>query len=157
MPSTALSERTARAALAAHFSPHQVATHLAHHPAEDVWQYGVDHDASTPPAVSYWPREELANAQLTDRPLGLWVRGHEQLPQLTTRAVAVTGNRAATAEALTRTQAFATAVAEAGHTVTTTLAYGIDSAAHRAAAQARRPMLAAQECRPSPDTAPGAG
>ncbi|MFJ9544124.1 hypothetical protein ACIRPX_43945 [Streptomyces sp. NPDC101225] len=130
MPSTTLSERAARAALAAHFPPHQVATHLAHHPAEEVWHYGVDHDASGRLA-QYKPREELANAQLTcqfvipsddawpaaladldpNRPLGLWVRGHEQLPRLTARAV--TGNRAATAEALIRTKAFATAVAEA--------------------------------------------
>ncbi|MFI9283226.1 DNA-processing protein DprA [Streptomyces sp. NPDC053076] len=161
MPSTALSERAARAALAAHFPPHQVAAHLAHHSAEEVWQYGVDHDASGRLA-QYKPHEELANAQLTcqfvipsddvwpaaladlgpDCPLGLWVRGHEQLPQLTARAVAVTGNRAATAEALTRTKAFATAVAEAGHTVTSTLAYGVDATAHRAAAQAGHATLA---------------
>ncbi|WP_443077954.1 DNA-processing protein DprA [Streptomyces sp. NBC_01450] len=37
---------------------------------------------------------------------------------------------------------FATAVAEAGHTVTATLAYGVDSAAHRAAALAGRATLA---------------
>jgi DNA processing protein len=58
------------------------------------------------------------------------VRGQEQLPRLTVRAVAVTGNRNATAQALRRTQAFATAVAEAGHTVTATLAYGVDATAH---------------------------
>ncbi|WP_181383981.1 DNA-processing protein DprA [Streptomyces sp. NWU339] len=161
MPSTALSERAARAALAAHFAPHQIAGHLAHHSAEDVWQYGVRHDASGRLA-QYKPREELANAQLTCQfvipsddvwpaaladlgancPLGLWVRGHEQLPELTAHAVAVTGNRAATAQALTRTQAFAAAVAEAGHTVTATLAYGVDSTAHRAAARAGLATLA---------------
>ncbi|MEU6610303.1 DNA-processing protein DprA [Streptomyces shenzhenensis] len=161
MPTTVLSERAARAALTAHFPPHHVAAHLAHHSAKDVWQYGVDHDASGRLA-QYKPREKLANAQLTcqfvippddvwpaaladlgpDCPLGLWVRGHEQLPRLTARAVTVTGNRAATAEALTGMKAFATAVTEAGHTVTATLAYGVDSAAHRAAAQAGRATLA---------------
>jgi DNA processing protein len=161
VPSPALSERAARAALAAHFPPHQVAARLAHHCAEDVWQYGVDHDASGRLA-QYKPCEELANAQLTCQfvmpsddvwpaaladlgahcPLGLWVRGHEQLPRLTARAVAVTGNRAATSQALDRTQAYATAVAEAGHTVTATLAHGVDATAHRAAAQAGRTTLA---------------
>ncbi|MGW7258659.1 DNA-processing protein DprA [Streptomyces sp. NPDC054834] len=161
MPSTALSKRAARAALADHFPPHQVAAHLAHHCAKEVWQYGADHDASGRLA-QYKPREELANAQLTCQfvtppddalpaaltdlgpncPLGLWVRGHQQLPHLTARAVAVTGNRAATAQALTRTKAFAIAVSEAGHTVTATLAYGVDSAAHRAAAQAGQATLA---------------
>ncbi|MFC8520480.1 hypothetical protein [Streptomyces sp. NPDC057257] len=64
MPTTALTERAARAALAAHFSPRQVAAQLARHRAEDVWQYGVDHDTSGRLA-RYKPREELANAQLT--------------------------------------------------------------------------------------------
>ncbi|WP_406436465.1 hypothetical protein OHB14_62320 [Streptomyces sp. NBC_01613] len=63
MPSTSLSERAARAALAAH----QVAAHLAHHPAEEVWQHGVAHDASGHLA-QYKPREELANAQAMPPP-----------------------------------------------------------------------------------------
>ncbi|WP_026179440.1 DNA-processing protein DprA [Streptomyces hokutonensis] len=141
--------------------PAQVAAQLAQHSPEDVWQYGVDHDASGR-LTQYRPREELANAQLTYRfvipsddtwpaaladlgpgcPLGLWVRGHQQLDTLTARAVAVTGNRAATSQALTRAQDFATVLAEAGHTVTATLAYGVDSTAHRAVAQAGRATLA---------------
>ncbi|MEU9919479.1 DNA-processing protein DprA [Streptomyces sp. NPDC051001] len=161
MPSTALSERAARAALAAHFPPHQVAADLAHRSAEEVWQHSVDRDVSGRLA-QYKPTEELANAQLTCQfvipsddvwpaaltdlgphcPLGLWVRGHEQLPRLTARAVAVTGNRAATAQALACTRAFATAFAEAGHTVTATLAYGVDSTAHQAAAHTRHATLA---------------
>lgn len=75
-------------------------------------------------------------------PVGLWARGGDQLPQLTASAVAVTGNRNATEQAITRARAFATAVAEAGHTVTATLAYGVDSAAHRASALAGRATLA---------------
>ncbi|MFF0033955.1 DNA-processing protein DprA [Streptomyces avermitilis] len=43
---------------------------------------------------------------------------------------------------MTRARAFATAVAEAGHTVTATLAYGIDSPAQLAAIQAGRATLA---------------
>ncbi|MEU7967335.1 hypothetical protein AB0D09_28310 [Streptomyces sp. NPDC049097] len=99
MPSTALSERAVRAAPATHLTPHQVAGRPAHHCAEDVWQYNVRHDTSRRVAQCL-PREELANAQLTyqfvipsddawpaaladlgaDCPLGLWVRGHEQVP-----------------------------------------------------------------------------
>ncbi|MFD7283478.1 DNA-processing protein DprA [Streptomyces sp. NPDC059862] len=161
MPSAALSERAARAALAAHFTPDQLAADLAQLSAEEVWQQRVRHDGSGRLA-QYKPRDELANAELTcqfiipsdqvwpaaladlgpDCPLGLWVRGDDQLPQLTASAVAVTGNRNATEQALTRTQAFAAALAEAGHTVTATLAYGVDSTAHRAAAQAGRATLA---------------
>ncbi|MEU5894483.1 DNA-processing protein DprA [Streptomyces sp. NPDC047461] len=137
--------------------PHQVAAGLAHRSAEEVWQ----HDVSGRLA-QYKPPEELANAQLTCQfvipsddvwpaaltdlgthcPLELWVRGPEQLPRLTARAVAVTGNRAATAQALACTQAFATAFAEAGHTVTATLAYGVDSTAHQAAARTGHATLA---------------
>ena len=68
------------------------------------------------------------------------MHGHEHLDTLTAGAAA--GNRAVTAQALTRTQDFATALAEAGHMVTATLAYGVDSTAHRAAAQAGRATLA---------------
>ncbi|MEU0949855.1 DNA-processing protein DprA [Streptomyces canus] len=161
MPNSALPERAARAALAAHFPPHEVAAQLAQHSAEKVWHDAVRRD-TTGRLVHYRPREELANAQLTCRfvipsddvwpaaldslgtgtPLGLWVRGHQQLPRLTARAVAVTGNRATTQETLARTQAFASALAEAGHTVTSTLALGVDSTALRAAALAGHTTLA---------------
>jgi DNA protecting protein DprA len=161
MPEPTLTERAARAALAAHFTPDQVAADLADRSPAEVWHQRVRQDNSGR-LDQYKPRDELDNAQLTCRfvipsdevwptaladlgphcPLGLWVRGGDQLPQLTGRAVAVTGNRNATEQALTRAQAFATAVAEAGHTVTATLAYGVDSAAHRSAAQAGRATLA---------------
>ncbi|MFC9932327.1 DNA-processing protein DprA [Streptomyces sp. NPDC127190] len=161
MPESTLSERAARAALAAHFAPDQVAADLADHCAAEVWQRHVRRDSSGRLA-QYKPQEELDRATLTCRfvipsdevwptaladlgphcPLGLWVRGSDQLLQLTARSVAVTGNRNATDQAIARAYAFAAAVAEAGHTVTATLAYGVDSAAHRAAAQAGRATLA---------------
>ncbi|UFQ99730.1 DNA-protecting protein DprA [Streptomyces sp. Go40/10] len=116
--------------------------------------------------AQYKPRKELDNATLTCRfvipsdeicptapadvrlhfPLGLWVRGGDRLPQLTARSIAVTGNRNATEQAITRTHAFAAAVAEAGRTVTATLAYGVDSTAHRAAAQVGGVTLAVLPC-----------
>ncbi|GHE34776.1 DNA-processing protein DprA [Streptomyces capitiformicae] len=161
MPSPALPERAARAALAAHFTPATLAAELAQSSAQEVWEQRVRHDNSGRLA-QYKPTDKLANAQLScqfiipsdeswpaaladlgpDCPLGLWARGGDQLPQLTANAVAVTGNRNATEQAITRAQAFATAVAEAGHTVTATLAYGVDAAAHRAAALAGRATLA---------------
>lgn len=49
MPSTRLSERAARAALAVHFTPDQVAARLAQHSAQDVWQTA---STTTPAAVS---------------------------------------------------------------------------------------------------------
>ncbi|MES5824971.1 DNA-processing protein DprA [Streptomyces sp. RG80] len=161
MPARALSERAARAALAAHFTPGQLAADLAEYTPVEVWERRVRDDASRRLA-SYRPREELAQAELTcsfvipsdkewptaladlgpNRPLGLWVRGRERLPQLTGTAVVVTGNRVPTERAVTRAHDFATALADAGHTVTATLAYGIDSTAHRAAAEAGRASLA---------------
>jgi DNA processing protein len=159
--SPALPERAARAALAAHFTPAELAAELAQFSAQEVWKQRVRHDHSGRLA-QYKPTDELDNAQLScqfivpsdevwpaaladlgpDCPLGLWTRGQDQLPQLTASAVAVTGNRNATEQAITRAQAFASAVAVAGHTVTATLAYGVDSAAHRAAALAGRATLA---------------
>ncbi|MFF8848128.1 DNA-processing protein DprA [Streptomyces sp. NPDC015127] len=78
-------------------------------------------------------------------PTALWASGSGETtgcPSLTASAVAVTGSRNPTEQAIAHTHAFAAAVAEAGHTVTATLAYGVDAAAHRAAAQAGRATLA---------------
>ncbi|MGW0332184.1 DNA-processing protein DprA [Streptomyces sp. NPDC003011] len=161
MPAHALSERAARAALAAHFAPGQLAADLAEYTPAEVWDRRVRDDGGRL-LSSYRPREELAQSELTcsfvipsDKewptaladlgpacPLGLWVRGREQLPRLTGTAVVVTGNRVPTELAVTRAHDFATALAEADHTVTATLAYGVDSTAHQAAAEAGRASLA---------------
>ncbi|MBT2393572.1 DNA-processing protein DprA [Streptomyces sp. ISL-1] len=141
VPSPALPERAARAALAAHFTPAQLAAELAQFSAPEVWERRV-RDDNTGRLAQYKPTDEVTNAQLScqfiipsdevwpaaladlgpDCPLGLWARGGDKLPQLTASAVAVTGNRKATEQAITRAQVFATAIAEAGHTVTATLA-----------------------------------
>ncbi|MFE4579703.1 DNA-processing protein DprA [Streptomyces chartreusis] len=153
MPAHTLPERAARAALAAHFAPGQLADELAEYSPAEVWERRVRNDASGRLAL-YRPHDELAQAELTcpfiipsDEewpacPLGLWVRGRARLPQLADSAVAVTGNRVPTEQSLTRTHAFATALAEADHTVTATLAHGVDSTAHRAAAEMGRATLA---------------
>ncbi|MET8030936.1 DNA-processing protein DprA [Streptomyces avermitilis] len=94
--------------------------------------------SSSPP--TQWP---AALADLGPAcPLGLWVRAHDRLPELTTSTVVVTGNRVASPEAIERSTAFATAVAEAGHTVAAALAYGVDATAHEAAHLIGGPTLA---------------
>ncbi|MFE9127333.1 hypothetical protein ACFYOF_18270 [Streptomyces sp. NPDC007148] len=112
MPTSTLSDRAARAALAVHFTPDQVAADLARYSPADVWRLRVRLDGSGRLA-QYRPRAEFGTAQLTCRfiipsdevwpaaladlgpncPLGLWVRGGDQLPQLTGRTVAVTVRR----------------------------------------------------------------
>jgi DNA processing protein len=158
---TALSERAARAALTAHFSPAQLTADLSRFSAAEVWEQRVRHDSSGRLA-QYRAGAELAAAQLTCRfvipsdpqwptaladlgpacPPGLWTRGHDHLPQLTASPVAVTGNCHATAPAVARTRVFAAGCAETGHAVTATLAAGIESTAHRAAARIGRATLA---------------
>ncbi|WP_432034397.1 DNA-processing protein DprA [Streptomyces antibioticus] len=161
MPAHSLPDRTARAALAAHFSAGQLAGDLTEYTPAEVWERRVQGDGSGL-LSSYRPREELAQAELTcpfiipsdDEwptaladlgpacPLGLWVRGRERLARLTASAVAVTGNRVPTEQAVTRAHDFAAALAEAGHTIAATLAYGVDSTAHQAAAETGRASLA---------------
>ncbi|WP_171059935.1 DNA-processing protein DprA [Streptomyces montanus] len=161
MSAHALSERAARAALGAHFAPGQLAAELHEYTPAEVWDRRVRSDGSGLLA-SYRPREELAQAELTCPfiipsdaewptaladlgpacPLGLWVRGRERLARLADSAVAVTGNRVPTQQAVTRAHDFATALAEADHTVTATLAYGVDSTAHQAAAETGKASLA---------------
>ncbi|MCX5106951.1 hypothetical protein [Streptomyces sp. NBC_00439] len=132
MSSSALSERAARAALTAHFSPAQLTADLARLSAAEVWEQRVRRDLSGRLA-RYRAEEELAGAQATCQfvipsdpqwppaladlgracPPGLWARGHEQLPELASSPVAVAGNCKATAQAAARAGAFATACAEA--------------------------------------------
>ncbi|GAA3886039.1 hypothetical protein [Streptomyces lannensis] len=93
MPTSTLSDRAARAALAAHFTPDQVAADLARYSPADVWRLRVRLDGNGRLA-QYRPRAEFDTAQLTCRfiipsdevwptaladlgpncPLGLWVR-----------------------------------------------------------------------------------
>jgi len=68
-----------------------------------------------------------------DRPPILFIRG--TLTTDDSRAVAVVGSRAASTDALADAAAAATGLVEAGYTVLSGLAAGIDTAAHRAAIQ----------------------
>ncbi|WP_427168783.1 DNA-processing protein DprA (plasmid) [Streptomyces sp. C1-1] len=173
MPARALPERAARAALAAHFAPGQLAAELEEYTPAEVWDRRVRADGSGL-LSSYRQREELAQAELTSSfvipsdeewptaladlgpacPLGRWVHGRERLPRLSSTAVVVTGNRVPTEQAVTCAHDFAAALTEAGHTVTATLAHGIDSAAHQAAAETGAASLAVGYAWRRPSAAP---
>lgn len=78
-----------------------------------------------------WPR------QLDDlghhRPLCLWVRGVADLRLAMVRSIAIVGARAATPYGLHVCQAWIPTLSDAGFSVVSGAAYGIDAAAHRAA------------------------
>jgi DNA processing protein len=80
-----------------------------------------------------WPRG-LDDLAWTDRDcLGLWVRGPLRLAEACERAIGVVGTRVATDYGIAMTDRIAGELAEAGWTIVSGLAYGIDAAAHRAA------------------------
>ena len=91
------------------------------------------------PGDEEWPPEldELAFApSLHDRagtPVGLWLRGPAHLREVCDRAVAVVGSRSATTYGQRVASDIAVHCAEAGHTVISGGAFGIDQAAHRGA------------------------
>jgi len=66
MPAHALSERAARAALAAHFAPGQLAAELGQYTAAEAWDRRVRlYDSG--PLAHYRPQEELAQAELSSQ------------------------------------------------------------------------------------------
>ena len=76
-------------------------------------------DADYPPAL----------LEVGDPPLLLYLKGRPEL--LRQPAVAIVGSRSATAQGLANAEAFAHALSDAGITVVSGLALGIDAAAHR--------------------------
>jgi DNA processing protein len=104
------------------------------------------------PADTEWPRglDDLEHAPcLHERggvPLGLWVKGPGRLDALAARAVAVVGSRSATTYGGSVSGEIAAAVAEAGHTVVSGAAFGIDQAAHRGALAVDGPTIAVLAC-----------
>ena len=81
--------------------------------------------------------DDLAGLDAVQRrggaPLGLWLRGPGRLPRLVERSVAVVGSRAATAYGNGVAADLAADLADAGWTVVSGGAFGIDAAAHRGA------------------------
>lgn len=79
-------------------------------------------------------------------PLGLWVKGPLQLAEAVERSVSIVGARDATSYGCDVASDLAADVADAGVTVVSGAAYGIDSAAHRGALGIGAPTLAVLAC-----------
>lgn len=94
-----------------------------------------------------WPFVALANARRAGgEPLALWVRGPHDLAEATDKAVAIVGSRAASGYGEHVAAEFAYGLAQAGVTVVSGAAYGIDGAAHRGALGAGGLTVAVLAC-----------
>ncbi|MBU4187997.1 MAG: DNA-processing protein DprA [Propionicimonas sp.] len=102
-------------------------------PGDEEWPAGMSGLAECEPVQ-----------QLGGGPLGLWVSGAGRLGELTAKAVAIVGSRASTAYGDRVAADFAAELSEAGRTVVSGGAYGIDAAAHRGALAGRTPTVAVQ-------------
>jgi DNA processing protein len=88
------------------------------------------------PEDAAWPRDALAPCLLAGvpalaPPMALWVRGPRPAAELSERAVAVVGARAATSYGTHVAGELGAGLAKAGATVVSGAAIGIDGAAHR--------------------------
>jgi len=79
-------------------------------------------------------------------PLALWVRGNDRLAELTDRAVALVGARAASDYGEQLAAELGHALSTHGFTVVSGAAYGIDGFAHRGALSADSPTVAVLGC-----------
>lgn len=99
-----------------------------------------------------WPRAlgDLAHAPtLHERggvPIALWAKGPGRLDEVAAQAVAVVGSRSATTYGASVSGEIAAVLADAGRTVVSGAAFGIDQAAHRGALAARGPTVAVLAC-----------
>ena len=78
----------------------------------------------------------------TGAPLGLWLRGNGNLAQLTALSVAIVGARDATTYGAEVGADLGADVSDAGLTVVSGAAYGIDACAHRGALAMGKPTIA---------------
>src|SRR3954454_651350 len=104
------------------------------------------------PGDEEWP-EQLADLDragpLNGRggaPLGLWVRGAGRLDEVCARSVAVVGSRSATTYGVGVAGEMADHLTDAGVTVISGAAFGIDQAAHRGALAGGGPTVAVLAC-----------
>lgn len=88
-------------------------------------------------------------------PWGLWVRGNADLRHACLRSVSIVGTRAATAYGAHVSTEIATELAEAGWTVVSGGAYGIDGCAHQGVVQAGGTTIAVLACGVDYDYPPG--
>jgi len=100
------------------------------------------------PAWRMLPFATAAGAGVRDAvaPIALWVLGTGSVRELTSRAVAVVGTRAASAYGEHVTAELSHELASDGWTIVSGAAYGIDGAAHRAALAAEGTTVAVLAC-----------
>ena len=104
------------------------------------------------PADDEWPAAlaDLAHAPaLHERggmPVALWAKGPGRLDAMAEQAVAVVGSRSATTYGASVAGEVAAVLGDAGHTVVSGAAFGIDVAAHRGSLAARGPTVAVLAC-----------
>lgn len=103
----------------------------ARDPQEDLARIAALGGAFVVPGDPGWPTQldDLGDA----RPLGLWVRGAVPLRLAAVRSVAIVGARACSDYGAHVAATLAADLAEAGWTVVSGGAYGVDGAAHRGA------------------------
>lgn len=104
------------------------------------------------PGDAEWPAalDDLDHVEplhgTTGAPWGLWVRGTGHLATLAARSVAVVGARSCSSYGAEVAGELAADVADAGFTVVSGAAYGIDACAHRGAMVLQRPTIAVLAC-----------
>ncbi|MGJ9414026.1 DNA-processing protein DprA [Aeromicrobium sp. CF4.19] len=104
------------------------------------------------PGSREWPAalDDLAHVEPVHdaggAPLGLWVKGAGRLDGLSERSVAVVGARDCTAYGAEVASEISADAADAGVTVISGAAFGIDAAAHRGALALGRPTVAVLAC-----------
>ncbi|MCW2840119.1 MAG: dprA [Aeromicrobium sp.] len=82
----------------------------------------------------------------TGAPLGLWLRGTGDLAELTARSVAIVGARSCTTYGAECASDLGADLTDAGWTVVSGAAYGIDACAHRGALAMAGPTVAVLAC-----------
>ncbi len=78
----------------------------------------------------------------TGAPLGLWIRGTGDLAQLTTESVAIVGARECTTYGAESASELAADCTDAGFTIVSGAAFGVDGCAHRGAILMNKPTVA---------------
>jgi DNA processing protein len=121
-------------------------------PADELARAAREGIRFVTPADDEWPRllDDLAHAPpLHDRggvPVALWAKGPARVDELTARAVAVVGSRSGTTYGGSVAGDIGAVLGQAGHTVVSGAAFGIDQAAHRGALAVRGPTVAVLAC-----------
>lgn len=104
------------------------------------------------PGDRQWPErlgdldEAEPSGAVGGAPLGLWLRGGGDLSRLAEASVAVVGARDCTVYGAEAAVDIASASAEAGYTVVSGAAFGIDACAHRGGVQSGDPGMAVLAC-----------